>query len=158
MNLGPAGRAWISRYDLVSGTLRSTDVANGDAPNPLVSNLANVKFQYGIDNDGDGALDTWVTASPSGGWSPADRPCSAPGDARADQGDTDRRYRTQRNGSTARKHADIHWVLFDCELADKSACPGRLEGTIAASAGGGYRYRTFETVVPLRNALWNRGS
>jgi hypothetical protein len=50
-----------------------------------------------------------------------------------------------------------HWVLFDCELDDKPACPGRLEGTIAGSANGGYRYRAFETIVPLRNVIWNRG-
>ena len=49
-------------------------------------------------------------------------------------------------------------MLFDCELADKSACPGRLEGTFAAAANGGYRYRVIETVVPLRNSLWNRPS
>jgi hypothetical protein len=49
-------------------------------------------------------------------------------------------------------------VLFDCELADKSACPGRLEGIVAAAAGGAYRYRTMETVVPLRNVLWNQAS
>jgi hypothetical protein len=49
-------------------------------------------------------------------------------------------------------------VLFDCELANKSACPGRLEGTIPATVGGAYRYRIMETVVPVRNALWNRAS
>ena len=157
LNLGPAGRAWISRYDLLSGTLRSTDVANGDAPNPLVSNLANVKFQYGIDNDGDGALDTWVTASPSSGWSPTDL-LAAPRT-------TLERIKAIRIGVIAHSEQidrtqtrGYHWVLFDCELADKSACPGRLEGTVVASAGGGYRYRAFETVVPLRNGIWNSGS
>ena len=55
-------------YDVASGTLRSTDRANGDAPSPLVSNVVNLKFQYGIDSDGDGMLDTWVRAEPPGGW------------------------------------------------------------------------------------------
>jgi hypothetical protein len=48
------------------------------------------------------------------------------------------------------------WTLFDCEAIDKSSCPGRLSGSIAATAAGGYRYRLHETVVPLRNTLWNR--
>jgi hypothetical protein len=53
---------------------------------------------------------------------------------------------------------DFHWVLFDCDRDDKRTCPGRLEGTIAATAQGGYRYRVLETVVALRNLLWNRAS
>jgi type IV pilus assembly protein PilW len=62
LNLGPAGRAATARYDVVAGTLRSTNLGNGDAPNPLVSNVVNLKLQYGIDSDGDGVLDTWVGA------------------------------------------------------------------------------------------------
>ncbi|HET8832564.1 MAG TPA: hypothetical protein VFN86_10840, partial [Casimicrobiaceae bacterium] len=69
LSLGPHARASTSRYDLVSGALRSTDIGNGDAPNPLVSNIVNVKFQYGIDSDGDGALDMWAPAA--GAWSAA---------------------------------------------------------------------------------------
>lgn len=156
LNLGRATRAATVRYDVVSGTLRSTDLGNGDAPNPLVSNVVNLKFQYGIDNDGDGALDTWVAAN-AAGWNAADI-LAAPR-ASLDRikalrigviTRTERIDRTQTRG--------YHWVLFDCELANKSACPGRLEGTIAASPNGGYRYRALETVVPLRNTLWNRGS
>jgi hypothetical protein len=49
-------------------------------------------------------------------------------------------------------------VLFDCEDDDKSACPGRLEGTIPGNPGGSYRYRALEAVVPLRNVLWNSGA
>jgi len=156
LNLGQASRASTSRYDVVSATLRSTDVSNGDAPNPLVSNIMNVKLQYGIDSDGDGALDTWVTAR-SGPFSPAmllAAPRSTLDQIKAIRiGVIARSERTDRSLVRA-----YQWVLFDCELEDKSACPGRLAGTIAASSSGGYRYRVFERVVPLRNALWNRGS
>jgi len=153
LSLGPHARASTSRYDLVAGTLRSTDIGNGDAPNPLVSNIVNVKFQYGIDSDGDGALDTWAPAA--GAWSAANV-AAAPWATLA-------RIKALRIGVIARTERvdrtqthDVHWVLFDCELADKSACPGRLEGTFPPAADGGYRYRVIETVVPLRNALWNR--
>ena len=157
LNLGPAARASVLRYDVSADVLRSTDLANADAPVPLTSNVINVKFQYGIDSDGDGMLDTWASAGSSGSWTPAVL-LAAP---RA----TLERIKAVRIGVIVR--ADridraltraYHWVLFDCELDDKSACPGRLEGTIAGSASGGYPYRAFETVVPLRNVIWNRGT
>jgi type IV pilus assembly protein PilW len=157
LNLGPAARAATARYDVVAGTLRSTDLGNGDAPNPLVSNVVNLKFQYGIDSDGDGVLDTWVRADAASAWSAASvlaAPRASLDSIKALRIGivvrTDRIDRTQAR--------DFHWVLFDCDRDDKSACPGRLEGTITATAQGGYRYRILETVVPLRNLLWNRAS
>jgi type IV pilus assembly PilW-like protein len=155
LNLGPTARASTARYDIASGSLRSTDVTNGDAPNPLISNIAHLKLQYGIDSDGDGTLDTWVGAHPADGFDAATL-LAAPLA-------TLERIKALRIGVIARterpdrSRTDAYpWVLFDCELADKSACPGRLEGTIAATSSGGYRYRALETVVALRNATWNR--
>ena len=157
LNLGPGAHASLLRYDVAAGVLRSTDLANGDAPVPLTSNIVNVKFQYGIDSDGDGTLDTWTGAASSGAYAAAVL-LAAP---RA----TVERIKAIRVGIIVREERidrtqtrASHWVLFDCELDDKSACPGRLEGTIAGSPNGGYRYRTFETVVALRNVIWNRGA
>lgn len=156
LNLGAATRAAALRLDVAGGSLRSTDLTNGDAPNPLVANLVNMKFQYGVDSDGDGALDAWVVAAEPGLWDAATL-MVAPRDT-LDRiqairiGVIVRSERTERAQTRA-----YHWVLFDCELDDKTACPGRLEGTIAAAPGGGYRYRAYETVVPLRNSRWNRG-
>ena len=153
VNLGRAGEAAVMRYDIATGNLRSTDVGNGDAPAPIAANVVNAKFQYGIDVDGDGVLDTWTPAT--GTWSAANI-LAAPRATLARIGAvrlglvvrTDERERTRLNPE--------RWVLFDCELPDKSACPGRLEGTLATTSAGGYRHRTFESVVALRNALWNR--
>jgi len=157
LDLGPASRGSTARFDVGSAALRSQDVVNGDVPVPLVSNVVNVKFQYGIDSDGDGNLDTWVRADPAGSWAPAAL-LAAP---RA----TLERIKAIRVGIIVRAERpdparvrDFHWVLFDCEDDDKTACPGRLEGTIAATVTGSYRYRTLETVVPLRSVMWNRGS
>lgn len=155
LDVGSAALPSLLRFDLASGALRSQDLANGDAPVPLVSNVVNVKFQYGIDSDGDGALDTWVRAdAAAGAWSPA-AVLAAPRATLA-------RIKALRIGIVMRTEnrerglaRDFHWVLFDCADDDKSACPGRLEGTIAASASGSYRYRVLEAVVPLRNMLWN---
>jgi type IV pilus assembly protein PilW len=157
VDLGAAGLASTLRFDLASGALRSQDLANGDAPVPLASNVVNLKFQYGVDSDGDGRLDTWVRADPASSWSPAALLAAS----RA----TLARIKAIRVGIVVRAERidralvrDFHWVLFDCEDDDKSACPGRLEGTIPGNPGGSYRYRALEAVVPLRNVLWNSGA
>lgn len=154
LDVGGAALASLLRFDLGSGALRSQDLANGDAPVPLVSNVVNLKFQYGIDSDGDGALDTWVRADAAGAWSPA-TVLAAPRTTLA-------RIKAIRIGIVVRTEnrerglaRDFHWVLFDCDDDDKSACPGRLEGTLAGNAAGSYRYRVLEAVVPLRNVQWN---
>jgi len=153
VNLGRAGESAVTRYDVVAGNLRSTDVGNGDAPAPIAANVVNAKFQYGIDVDGDGALDTWTSAT--GAWSAANV-LAAPRAtlARISAVRIGLVVRTEERERTRTRSE--RWVLFDCELADKTACPGRLEGIIAPTSAGGYRYRTFERVVALRNALWNR--
>lgn len=155
LNLGAAARASTLRFDVASGVLRSTDMLNGDAPTPLVSNIANLKLQYGIDRDGDGALDDWVGGSVADGFDAASM-LSAPRALLES-------IVALRIGVVSRSEdfdpqatSDFHWVLFDCELPDRRACPGRLEGSIVGSAAGGYRYGIREVVVPLRNSLWNR--
>ena len=152
INLGRAGASAVTRYDVAAGNLRSTDIGNGDAPAPLAANVVNAKFQYGIDTDGDGALDTWTAAT--GAWSAANV-LVAPQALLA-------RIKAVRIGLVVRteepereRTRSERWVLFDCDLDDKAACQGRLEGTVAPTSAGGYRYRTFERVVALRNALWN---
>ena len=50
-----------------------------------------------------------------------------------------------------------NWVLFDCANVVKANCPGRITGTIAAQnvpVPGNWRFRTYETVIPLRSAIW----
>ena len=157
VNLGARNDAQVIRYDVQGDVLRTTDVLNGDAPNPLASNIVNLKLQYGIDGNGDGTLDTWVAArpDPSGDWSAATL-LAAPAEALG-------RIKAIRIGLIVRSdfldrgiNTAYRWTLFDCPASDKSLCPGRLSGSIAATPEGGYRYRTYETVVPLRNVVWNR--
>ena len=158
VNLGTVSRVVATRYDVAGGSLRTTDLAGGDAPNPLISNVVNLKVQYGIDTDGDGALDTWVAATAAGGsgdWS-SDSVLRAPAGTLA-------RIKALRVGIIVRGEqfdraatGALNWVLFDCEAADKRSCPGRIAGSIPGAARGGWHYRTYETVVPLRNVMWQR--
>lgn len=156
VNLGSIKDAQVIRYDVQNGVLRTTDLLNGDAPNPLASNVVNLKLQYGIDTDGDGILDTWMPArsDASGDWRAATL-LAAPADVLS-------RIKAIRIGLIVRSDfldrsitTPFRWTLFDCPESDKSLCPGRLSGSIAAASSGGYRYRLHETVVPLRNTIWN---
>ena len=150
-NLGPANVVKRSRYDVNNGVLRSTDLlVAGAAPNPLASNIVNLKMQYGIDDVGDGQLHTWVSAT--GNWTPANVLAGA-----ADAGGPRRRGALPHQGGAHRHHrperavrpslGDYNWSLFD----------GTLNGTIAATVApaGNWRYRIYETIIPLRNELWN---
>lgn len=154
LDLGAAGAASALRFDVSSGTLRSTDLANDDAPVPLAANVVNLKFQYGVDTDGDDLLDTWVPAGTSGTW-------SAPAMVAASRSALER-IKAIRIGMVVRSderdrtlQSTYRWVLFDCAHDDKAACDGRLEGAVAATSSGNYRFRTLETIVPLQNVIWN---
>ena len=155
LNLGALNSAQTLSYDVVGGVLRTTDLAGKDAPNPLASNIVNLKLQYGIDSDGDGNLDTWtpaIDAGPLGSWTAAAL-LAAPLD-------TLRRIRAIRIGLIVRSELPdrsivdgFGWTLFDCDASDKTKCPGRLTGFIPPGSSGGWRYRGYETVVPLHNSF-----
>jgi len=61
-------------------------------------------------------------------------------------------------------NGDYNWVLFDCANVDKKQCAGRLTGTVPAGCNlvplvpGNCRFRKYETVIPLRNEIWNKKS
>jgi len=179
-NMGPCNKVQKVRYDVSNGTLRATPLldtsgancgkpANPLVPNPLASNIVNMKVEYGIDSDLDpqGLLDTWVQAS-AVGWDPATllpAPISQINQIKAirigiivqsEQFDKDLA------GYTGGDYVNgaYNWVLFDCANANKALCPGRLTGSIPASVSppGNWRFRKYETVIPLRNEIWNKQS
>ncbi len=156
----PNAGAQKVRYDVTTaGVLRSTALLKADGtpndgtsppPNPLASNVVNMKLQYGIDTTGGGVL-TWVSSG-AAPWRSVDL-ANAPDVnvliarlktlkavrigivVRGEQWDKDRLL-------------PVPWSLFGGHLG------GGYEGSFP-SAGGNYRYRTYETVIPLRNELWN---
>jgi hypothetical protein len=138
------------------------------AASPIATNVVNMKVQYGIDTDTDQyrTVDTWVPASngANGDWtwntlmSDAMLISQTPGQNGINQ------IRAVRIGIIVQSEqfdqtlGDYNWVLFDCANANKANCPGRLTGTIAAqvSPAGNWRFRTYETVIPLRSAIFQR--
>jgi type IV pilus assembly protein PilW len=180
-NMGPCSKVQKVRYDVSNGTLRATPLlntsgancgkaANPLVPNPLASNIVNMKVEYGIDSDLDplGLLDTWVQAGAGGGWDPATllpAPISQINQIKAIRIGIivqSEQFDKELAGYTGGDYVSgaYNWVLFDCANANKALCPGRLTGSIPASVSppGNWRFRKYETVIPLRNEIWNRQS
>jgi hypothetical protein len=127
-----------------------------------------LKAQYGIDCANNGVI-TWTTATASGmcglNYTPDDfmppAPAVSPWTAvlmariravriaivvRSDEPDLKDPALV---GQTA--------TLFDCSAHTAAACQGWNPITSAVLQDG-WRYRTYETIVPMRNAIYNNGT
>jgi type IV pilus assembly protein PilW len=154
LNLGLTGSAQKILYDVTNaGVLRSTALLKDDGtpalgtipPNPLASNVVNLKLQYGLDVDKNGVLE-WVSADVAP-WRAADLVNAPDANVLVTQLKTLKAVRigiVVRGEQWDKEAPDVPWSLFG----------GVYSGTFVR-AGGNYRYRTYETVVPLRNELWN---
>ena len=178
LNMGPCNRAQKIQYSVNNGVLYSTplldtsgancgNLANPLIGNPLASNILVMKVEYGIDSDLDPKrlLDTWVQAS-AAPWDPATllpSPITTINQIKAVRiGIIVQSEQFDKNlaGFTGGDYVsgDYNWVLFDCADANKANCPGRLTGSVPAtvSPAGNWRFRKYETVIPLRNEIWNK--
>jgi type IV pilus assembly protein PilW len=157
-NMGPATGTQKVQYDLtLAGVLRSTALFKADGtpndgtsppPNPLASNVVNMKLQYGLDTNNDGVLE-WVSAGTSP-WTPPELMANTPATNLIAQLKTLKAVRigiVVRGEQWDKSLPDAPWSLF-------GGPPGGYGGTFP-SVGGNYRYRTYETVIPIRNELWN---
>jgi hypothetical protein len=155
--MGPVANAQKVRYDVTAaGVLRSTALLKADGtlnddtaplPNPLASNVVNMKLQYGVDVAG---VLTWKSAGASP-WTPVELTSTIAGDNLILQLKTLKAVRigiVVRGEQWDKDGPDVSWKLFGGTLG------GGYEGTFLR-VNGNYRYRTYETVIPLRNELWN---
>jgi len=178
-NMGPCNRAQKVEYSVSNGVLLSTPLLNtsnanlatcgqplAQPGNPVASNVVVMKAEYGINTTAskEQELDTWVQATVGGGWDPTTLLNA--------QAATINQIKAVRLGIIIQSeqfdktlanftggnyvNGDYTWVLFDCPAHDNT-CPGRLTGSIAASVNppGNWRFRKYETVIPLRNVIWN---
>ena len=139
-NMGPAIKAQRVRYDVASEVLRSQDLFTaGATPNPLSSNVVNMKLLYGIDPTNSGTL-TWVR--PIGAWAPATVMSMTA--SQLNQIKAVRIGVVVRSEQWDKNNIDVSWSMF-----------GGIYSGVHAASNGNWRFRTYETIVPLRNTLWN---
>jgi len=148
LNIGPnKSSAQRVTYDVNAGVLRSTALwdANGapnpQTPNPIASNVIMMKLMYGID-DGAGGV-TWNAAV--GNWSPAN--------VLAADNTTLKKIRAVRLGIV------VQGEQYDKALATEVPTPTWTlfapDVNLTGALLPGFRYRTYETIIPLRNPVWN---
>lgn len=154
-DMGPAANAQKIRYTVVNGVLFATpllDPATGQPiaagnlkPIPIISNVVDMKLQYGIDDVGDGLLHNFYKGVP-----PWDEATLLAADV-----------------ITLNKIKAVRiTIIVRSEQFDTSAPDATFSiqgGTIVANYPrtvappvGNWRYKMYETTVPLRNPLWNK--
>jgi type IV pilus assembly protein PilW len=138
-NLGNAPQVGI--YAVSGGQLTYQNLFTDSTANPIVDGIVQIQAQYGKDTNADGAVDTWTASMPatptSVDWS---------------------------NNLAIRVAVVARSVLPEkpnptTQLCDTTAAlPSWVGGSIDVATGNAdwqcYRYRVFQTVIPLRNVLW----
>lgn len=156
-NLGSSRDPQKTFYDIQNNVLRGTTLVDAQGaqvvgvPNPIASNVVTMKVQYGIDTDNDGFVDSWTAAT--GNWTP-DQLFAA--DAiKLNQIKAVRIGIIVQGEQFDKSAGDFNWSLFR-----DSAGNATYSGTFPASTSppGNFRYRVYETIIPLRNEIWNRQS
>jgi type IV pilus assembly protein PilW len=157
VNLGPAAAMVRIVYsvDLTTNSLRTQDqftktppLTTATTPAPLVSDVVNLKAQYGLDTDNDGIVDTWQDAT-SGVWTAASLPTQPI--ATLKQIRAVRVAIVTRSGQHEKDVVTTGPLRMFCAPAGPP-CPVEMAVT---GDDQHYRYKVLETIVPLRNALWN---
>jgi type IV pilus assembly protein PilW len=174
LNLGPDGSnpatgastATRTLFDVVNNQLRTTDLFTNAPAVPIAQNIVLLKAQYGVDCANNGVI-TWTSATASGVCGLNYRPVDfAPlAGASAWNATLLSRIRAVRIAIVVRSdEPDLKdpalvgqtATLFDCSTHD-AACQGSIaiDNTVLAD---GWRHRTYETIVPMRNAIYNNGT
>lgn len=134
-------------FSVVDGVLQSQDYFSSSETTQLVSNVVALKAWYGISDDGEQPVAAWVRATAGAGGNWANPPL-----------DDFKRIKAVRLAvvvrSPLKERADPEGAC-----AVTTAAPVAWPGGPVIDLGNDpewqcYRYRVFETVVPLRNVLW----
>jgi type IV pilus assembly protein PilW len=173
-NLGAPGRLAFHTWSVTGGTLllRATDQSGASAQGVSVTdNIVAIKAQYGLDTrvmtvynplpapDGSGVqLTQWSNTMID---ADSDLVVAGPGDFQRvvalRLAVVARSKSAQRPGSDGQCHAtDTKPTLFSTAVGSAAAVPVTVNVAVSGDpiAWQCYRYRVFETVVPVRNAQW----
>ena len=145
---GQPARFGQTRYavDSVTNTLTTTALLPTAQPSaPAVSNVINLKAQFGIDTNNDGTVDTWQSAT--GNWSAANLPLQP--QATWQQIRAVRVAIVTRSDQYERDPVTAGPLDMFCVPA-----PCAVSMTLTSDQQH-YRYKVLETTIPFRNAVWN---
>ena len=147
-------------YQIGSGNLQLVNSTTGLPPSvetfSLVHNVVFMKAQYGIAPAGTQSVDTWVNAT--GTWAPAALAASPTNRkrikavrfvvvARSDK-------QEGQNVTTPCTNVSLQVNNGPCAWRDSALNPAPLIDLSADLNWQRYRYKVYQTIVPLRNVLW----
>ena len=148
INLGQGDRFGRTLYsvDLTNSALMTQSLLPAVLPaTPVVSNVVNLKAQFGLDTNNDGTVDTWQPAT--GNWSSVNLPLQPVA--------TWQQIRALRVAIVTRSNKYETDTVTPGPLGLLcSPAPCAVSMTLTADQQH-YRYKVLETIVPLRNAMWN---
>ncbi len=164
LNLGQVGLATRTLFDVVNAQLRSTDLLAAAPAVPIAANVVLMKVQYGIDIDADRIIDCWTPADNNNVCLDGINYTAA--SVQGFDKPNMNRILAVRIGVVVRSdEPDLkdptlvfairpQVVLFNCSVNTNAACQSRVvvPNTIIQD---GFRYRTYETIIPLRNAIYH---
>lgn len=171
-NLGPNGSLAFHSWSVQNGILllRSTDLAGASAQAvSVIDNVVSIKAQYGFDTRVIANYDPAVNGMQVGQWSGA--MINADGDAETGGAGDFQRVAAVRLAVVARSKVaekvdqntgkcnatTVKPVVFASKApASVAAAPVTVDVAVAGDSNDWqcYRYRVFETIVPVRNAEW----
>jgi type IV pilus assembly protein PilW len=137
-NLGNAPQ--VATYSVSGGQLMYQNLFTDSAATGIIDGIVQIQAQYGRDTNADGTVDTWTS--------------TMPGVPTA----TDWANNLAIRVAVVARSALPEKPNPTTQLCDTTAAsPTWLGGTIDLTADANwqcYRYRVFQTIIPLRNLLW----
>ena len=148
-------------YQVANGNLQMTSSTSGATPTvqafSLVRNLVFMKAQYGVAPVASQSVDTW--ANPSGIWDPTALAASPTNRMRikavriAVVAKSDKREA----GLVTMPCTNVSLTVNQgpCAWVDTAASPAPVIDLSADPDWQHYRYKVYQTIVPLRNVIWD---
>lgn len=146
MNLG---NPVVRTYSIFNGRLRVTEGLFQNPPGTnidLVDGIVDLRAQYGHDTNADGAVDVWNSDTPT-------TPAGWEGVLAVRMGVLSRIGNYEKPTSGANCDATTAAPAWSGSAVSGGAF-AKLDFATVTSEDRCYRYRVFETTVPLRNMIW----
>ena len=148
MNLGGGnpvlGLPGLNQYTVSNNQLQITQFLGDGATDTIADNVVTIKAQYGLDQDGDNVVDTFVLDSSTADGLPT--------------GANFRQVRAIRVAVLVRLGYMEKQAVSPASIKlwpDSTATPTTTGPSVTLSGNDlNFRYRVFTTTIPLRNVIW----